>query len=71
MTNEGPTPLLKRTPPVDLRELRLISRFRRKLSAICASEINRLHKILDDGGISGEALSRQLRYGLSRKRLRA
>ncbi len=38
-------------PPKDLRELRLVSRYRRKLIAMCASEINRLHKILDDGGI--------------------
>ena len=38
-------------PPKDLRELRLVSRYRRKLSAMRASEINRLHKILDDGGI--------------------
>lgn len=38
-------------PPKDLRELRLVSRYRRKLSAMCASEVNRLHKILDDGGI--------------------
>jgi transposase len=38
-------------PPKDLRELRLISRYRRKLSAMCASEINRLHKVLDDAGI--------------------
>jgi transposase len=38
-------------PPKDLRELRLVSRYRRKLSAMCASQINRLHKILDDGGI--------------------
>jgi transposase len=38
-------------PPRNLRELRLVSRYRRKLSAMCASEINRLHKILDDGGI--------------------
>ena len=38
-------------PPKDLRELRLVSRYRRKLSAMCASELNRLHKILDDGGI--------------------
>ena len=36
-------------PPKDLRELRLISRYRRKLSAMCASEVNRLHKVLDDG----------------------
>ena len=38
-------------PPKDLRELRLISRYRRKFSAMCASEVNRLHKVLDDGGI--------------------
>jgi transposase len=38
-------------PPQDLRELRLVSRYRRKLTAMRASEINRLHKILDDGGI--------------------
>ena len=38
-------------PPKDLRELRLVSRYRRKLAAMCASEINRLHKILDDAGI--------------------
>jgi transposase len=38
-------------PPKDLRELRLISPYRRKLNAMRASEINRLHKILDDGGI--------------------
>ena len=38
-------------PPKDLRELRLVSRYRRKLSATCSSQINRLHKMLDDGGI--------------------
>lgn len=38
-------------PPQDLRELRLVARYRRKLNAMCASEINRLHKILDDAGI--------------------
>ena len=38
-------------PPQDLRELRLVSRYRRKLDAMRASEINRLHKILDDAGI--------------------
>lgn len=38
-------------PPQDLRELRLVSRYRRKLSAMLASQANRLHKILDDGGI--------------------
>ena len=38
-------------PPVDLRELRLVARYRRKLSAMCSSELNRLHKVLDDAGI--------------------
>lgn len=38
-------------PPQDLRELRLVSRYRRKLSAMLTSEVNRMHKILDDGGI--------------------
>ena len=38
-------------PPKDLRELRLVSRYRRKLNAMRASELNRLHKVLDDGGI--------------------
>ena len=38
-------------PPKDLRELRLVSRYRRKLNAMCSSQINRLHKMLDDGGI--------------------
>jgi len=38
-------------PPQDLRELRLVSRYRRKLNAMRASELNRLHKFLDDAGI--------------------
>lgn len=38
-------------PPKDLRELRLISRYRRKLSQMLSSETNRMHKMLDDGGI--------------------
>ena len=38
-------------PPKDLRELRLVSRYRQKLSQMQASEKNRLHKILDDAGI--------------------
>jgi transposase len=38
-------------PPQDLRELRLVSRYRRKLTQQRASEINRLHKVLDDGGV--------------------
>lgn len=38
-------------PSQDLREPRLVSRYRRKLIAMRASEINRFHKILDDGGI--------------------
>jgi len=38
-------------PPEDLRELRHVSRYRRKLSQMLASETNRMHKILDDAGI--------------------
>lgn len=38
-------------PPALLRELRLISRQRQKLVGQLASEKNRLHKVLTDGGI--------------------
>jgi hypothetical protein len=38
-------------PPQDLRELRLVARYRRKLNAMRASELNGLHKIPDDAGI--------------------
>ncbi len=38
-------------PPAKLRELRLISRQRQKLVGHLASEKNRLHKVLTDGGI--------------------
>jgi transposase len=39
-------------PVQDLRELRLISRYRRKLGGTLAGEKNRLHKVLDDAGIN-------------------
>jgi transposase len=38
-------------PPQDLRELRLIWRYRSKLGGTLAGEKNRLHKVLDDAGI--------------------
>lgn len=38
-------------PPKDLRELRLVSRYRRKLTHMHSAEVNRLHKVLDDAGI--------------------
>jgi transposase len=38
-------------PPEDLRELRLVSRYRQKLAQALAGEKNRLHKLLDDAGI--------------------
>jgi transposase len=38
-------------PPRDFRELRLITRYRRKLGGYLAGQKNRLHKILDDCGI--------------------
>jgi transposase len=38
-------------PIRDFRELRLLSRYRRKLSGYLSSEKNRLHKVLEDSGI--------------------
>lgn len=38
-------------PPCDLRELRLIVRYRLKLQGSLAGEKNRLHKVLEDAGI--------------------
>lgn len=38
-------------PPQDLRELRLVSRYRMKLIGMRSAEVNRLHKMLDDCGI--------------------
>lgn len=38
-------------PPKDLRELRLIARYRTKLIGTLAGEKNRLHKTLDDAGV--------------------
>ena len=38
-------------PPKDLRELRIVSRYRRKLTGMLAGEKNRLDKLLDDAGI--------------------
>ena len=38
-------------PPKDLRELRLVSRYRRKVEANVTAETNRMHKMLDDAGI--------------------
>lgn len=38
-------------PPQDLRELRLVTRYRLKLARTLASEKNRLHKVLDDAGV--------------------
>lgn len=38
-------------PPVDFRQLRLVSRQRQKLVGMCSAEKNRLHKVLVDAGI--------------------
>jgi len=38
-------------PPKDLREVRLLTRYRMKLVRNLASEKNRLHKVLDDCGV--------------------
>jgi len=39
-------------PPQDLRQLRLVTRYRLKLQGQLAGEKNRLHKVLDDAGIN-------------------
>jgi transposase len=45
-------------PPEDLRELRLISRYRKKLTGTLSGETNRLQKLLDDAGVKlGAAVS--------------
>lgn len=38
-------------PPKDFRQLRLLTRYRRKLSGVYSSEKNRLHKMLENCGI--------------------
>lgn len=38
-------------PPRDFREIRMLTRYRAKLVQIMSAEKNRLHKILDSGGI--------------------
>ena len=38
-------------PPKDFRQLRLLTRYRKKLSGVLSSEKNRLHKILESCGI--------------------
>jgi transposase len=55
-------------PPKDLRELRLVSRYRRKLAATLAAEKNRLHKTLDDAGITLGAIVADI-DGVSARRM--
>ena len=38
-------------PPRDIREIRLVTRYRKKLVGYLSGEKNRLHKILDDCGV--------------------
>jgi len=38
-------------PPVDIRDLRDCTRYRRKLLGVCISEKNRVHKVLQDANI--------------------
>ncbi len=38
-------------PEKDLRELRLIARYRTKVQRTLSGELNRLHKVLDDAGV--------------------
>jgi len=45
-------------PPEDLRELRVVSRYRDKVAQTLAGEKNRLHKVLDDAGSNSARSSR-------------
>lgn len=54
-------------PPEHLRNLRLVSRQRQKLVSILASEKNRLHKVLADGGIRLSAVVSDLHGQSARK----
>lgn len=38
-------------PPKDFREIRMLTRYRKKVTSMQAAEKNRLHKILESGGI--------------------
>lgn len=38
-------------PEKELRDLRLVTRYRIKLKSVIASEVNRMHKVLNDAGI--------------------
>jgi len=55
-------------PPQDLRELRLVSRYRRKLAGVLGAEKNRLHKVLDDAGITLGAIVADI-DGVSARRM--
>lgn len=58
-------------PPAQLRELRLISRQRQKLVGQLASEKNRLHKILTDGGIRLGVVVSDVHGATARKMVKA
>jgi len=55
-------------PPRDLRELRLLTRYRRKLSGQLSGEKNRLQKVLDDCGIRLSAVVSDI-DGVSARRM--
>jgi transposase len=57
-------------PPQDLRELRLVSRCRRKLASTLAAKKNRLHKVLDDAGITLGAIVADSAGSADRRRIR-
>lgn len=58
-------------PPRDLRELRLITRYRRKVTGMRSSQINRLHKILEDGGIRLSVVVSRINGVSSRRMIKA
>lgn len=58
-------------PPRDIRELRMLTRYRHKLSGILSGEKNRLHKVLDDCGIRLGAVVSDINGVSAREMLRA
>ena len=51
----------------DLRELRLVSRYRKKLAGVLAGEKNRLHKLLNDVGIKLGGVVSDINGGWARR----
>lgn len=59
------------TPPLQMRQLRLVARQRQKLVGMCSAEKNRLHKVLVDAGIRINVLVADIHGASSRAMIKA